>query len=56
MEGGVKRKRPSHHNVKGKGKGIFGSPNPNPKKDVSDIPPMNEPIDTICYYYHEMGH
>ena len=34
MEVGVKRKRYSHHIVKGKRKGKVGAPNSNPKKDV----------------------
>lgn len=55
-EGSVKRKSSSHPNDNGKWEGEFGAPNSNPKKDFSDIPPLNKPNYAICYYYQEKVH
>lgn len=33
-----------------------GAPNSNIKKDVSSIPPMNDPKESICYYFQNKGH
>lgn len=57
-EGDVKRKRSSHPNAigKGKGKGKVVVSNPKPKEDISNIAPVNDPKEAICYFCQEKGH
>lgn len=42
--------------LKGKGKGKVFAPNSNPMKEVSDIPSMNDPKESIFYYFEQKGH
>lgn len=56
MEDGVKRNKYFHPHPKGKGKGKVCNPHSNPKKDVSDIAPVNNPKEAISYYCQEKCH